>query len=83
MTVVEAYFRELIRRRHYGRAGGTVWSSAAGGGGGGVDLPTPPTTTRGDHGGGAWLRGTGAGTTTQPARAQWMGGDRLDANNLT
>ena len=30
MTVVEAYFRELIRRRHYGRAGGTVWSSAGG-----------------------------------------------------
>lgn len=85
MTVVEAYFRELIRRRHYtGKAGGTVWASVAGGGtSGGFDLPTPPTTTRGDHGGGAWLRGTGAGTTTQPARAQWMGGDRLDANDLT
>ena len=79
MTVVEAYFRELIRRRHYGSAGQTpVW--AAGDDGGGIHLPA---TTRGDHGGGAWLRGTGAGTTTQPARAQWMGGDRLDANDLT
>ena len=82
MTVVEAYFRELIRRRHYSYgAGGTVW--AAGDDGGKVHLPATTTTTRGDHGGGAWLRGTGAGMTTQPARAQWMGGDRLDANDLT
>ena len=80
MTVVEAYFKELIRRRHYhekakGASGGTVWQDAGGGG-------AIPASAWGD-GAGAVFRGGAGGVPTAPPQPRWMGGDRLDAHDLT
>ena len=82
MTVVEAYFKELIRRRHYeGKAkatssGGTVWRDGDSGGG------AIPASAWGDHHG-AVFRGGAGGVPTAPPQPRWMGGDRLDAHDLT
>ena len=82
MTVVEAYFKELIRRRHYeGKAkatssGGTVWRDGDSAGG------AIPASAWGDHHG-AVFRGGAGGVPTAPPQPRWMGGDRLDAHDLT